>query len=120
MTKISRNWTSASVQMANACALSASVIVAGRPVVGLMMPDEWTAASVSFLVSACAGGTFRPLYGDDGNEVAFEGGACQAVAHHTKLEKVGAWFAAKIQSGSSYGDQDNQGAARAFVLFMQG
>jgi hypothetical protein len=115
-----RNWFSASAQIANGAALSASVCNAGRPIVGLLMPTAWTSASLTFDVCACPNGTFFPLYGDNNTEVVITPTACTAIANNSKLEKLSSWYGFRIRSGSTVSDADNQGAARTFIVFMQG
>lgn len=115
-----RNWESACIQIAATSSLSGSLIHAGRPVIGIMMPDEWTAASVGFHVSACPGGTFRPLYSDDNELVVTEGNACRALSACKCLDKLAPWWAFKIMSGSVNTDRDDQAAARTFAIFYEG
>jgi len=84
------------------------------------MPVAWTAASLSFDVAACPGGTLYPLFGDDGNEIAIKASASQMIANHNKLEKLESSWAFRIRSGSTVSDVDDQGAARTFIIFYQG
>ncbi len=112
-----RNWISGSVVIPSSSSLSGSMLIAARINQSIMMPDEWTAGSLSFQVSACPGGTFRNLYSVDGVEVAFEAAACQAI---TNSGDIGTWYGMKIRSGSTVDDPDDQGAARTLVIFSQG
>ena len=118
-TGLIRNWQSASVQIANACAVSGSIIHAGRPVIGIMMPEAWTGSRIGFQVAACSGGTFRELYSDDNQEVLATVGASRAVAASARLDKLAPWYAMKVVSGCK-GSQENQGAARTLVIFYEG
>ena len=115
-----RNWDSASLVIPNGSSLSGSLVHAGRPIVGILMPEAWTAASISFDVAACAGGTLYPLYGDDLTQVAIKGSACVAIANNTKLEKLSSWWAFRIRSGCGVASPVDQGAARTFAVFFQG
>ena len=117
---LTRNWVSASLQIASGSSLSASLIIAGRPIIGIQMPVAWTSASISFDVTACPGGTLYPLYDDAGFQIAIPGTACAAIANSTKLEKLASWWGFRIRSGSAVDDPDDQGAARTFVVFSQG
>jgi hypothetical protein len=96
------------------------LIHAGRPVIGIGMPEGWTEASLSFDVAVCPGGTLYPLYGDDGNEVAIAPTACTVIANHNKLEKLASSWAFRVRSGSTVGDPDDQAAARTFAIFYPG
>jgi len=119
-TGLIRNWQSASLQIDNASSLSGSIIHAGRPVVGVLMPEAWTAASLSFDVAACPGGTLYPLFGDDGAEIAIKASGCQMIANHNKLEKLASSWAFRIRSGCGVASAVDQGAARTFIVFYQG
>ena len=115
-----RNWTSASISIANGSSLSGSLLIAGRPIIGVGMPDEWTAGSLSFAVSACENGTFRTLFDQDGVEVALETSASLAIGSGCRMNYLQGWYSMKIRSGSSVDDPDDQGAARTLVIFSQG
>ena len=119
-TGLTRNYTSASLSMPAGSSLSASVIVAGFPIVSLMMPASWDSASLSFDVAACVGGTFFPLYDDAGTEVAIPTGASRAIANATRLEKLGVWAAFRIRSGCGVASVVDQGGARTFITFLEG
>ena len=115
-----RNWQSASLSIAAGSSLSASLIVAGRPIVGLLMPEFWTAASMSFDVSACPGGTFYPLYSDSGTEMAMKGSACRAVGASLVLDKLSSWWAMRVRSGCGVASAVDQASARQITVFYQG
>lgn len=115
-----RNWMSASAQIPNASSLSASVLIAGRPIVNIGMPAAWTAASLSFDVSACEAGTFFPLYGDDGNEVAIAAAASTQIGNHNKLEKLAGWYGMRVRSGPGVASGIDQGAARTLIVIQSG
>ena len=120
ITGLIRNWESASLQIASGSSLSGSIIHAGRPIVGIQMPTTWTAASLSFDVTACPGGTLYPLYDDSKTQVAIAPTACTAIANNTKLEKLSSWWAFRIRSGAGVASAVDQAAARTFVIFYQG
>lgn len=118
-TGMRRNWVSARVQIASSCAVSGSIIHAGRPVIGIMMSDEWTGSTLGFQVAACPGGTFRELYSDSNEEVLATVGASRAVAASDCLDKLAPWYALKCVSGCKEA-QENQAAARTLVIFYEG
>ena len=115
-----RNWQSASLSIAAGSSLSASLIVAGRPILGLLMPEFWTAASLSFDVAACPGGAFYPLYSDAATQLAMKGSACVAVAACTVLDKLSSWYAMRVRSGCGAASVVDQACARQLTLFFQG
>ena len=119
-TDMRRNWFSASAEIANVAAISGSILSAGRPIDGILMPTVWTSASLGFDVCACPNGTFYPLYGDNNTEVVLTVTACTAIANNSKLEKLSSWYGFRLRSGSTVSDADNQGAARKWIAFKQG
>lgn len=112
------NWNATALTIPNASSLSSSMVIAGRTVLGLMAPVAWTAASVSFDVSACPGGTFFPLYNDNGVLFSLTMGASRAIGA-SALDRVGRFYGMRLRSGSAVAG-DDQGAARVFVAFTQG
>lgn len=84
------------------------------------MDAFWTAASISFDVSACPGGVFLPLYNDNGNQLSIPVTACTAIAANTVLDKLSGWFAFRIRSGCGVASPTDQGSARTIVAFIEG
>ncbi|MHA2135266.1 MAG: hypothetical protein ACW99J_15505 [Candidatus Thorarchaeota archaeon] len=119
-TGLTRNWVAASLQIPNGSSLSASLVIAGRPIITIGMPTAWTAASISFDVSACENGTFFPLYGDNGIQISVPAAASTQIGNHNKLEKLAGWYAMRIRSGSVVGEEIDQGAARTLIVFSSG
>lgn len=120
-TGLIRSWYSASTSMGagSGSALTASVLIAGRPIVGIVMPEVWTAASLTFDANACPGGTMYPVYDCGIKEVAIQGNASTIIAGSV-LDFLDRFYAFRIRSGSSVSDADNQGASRVFVVYRQG
>ena len=112
------NWNATALTIPNASSLSSSMVLAGRPVVGLLAPVAWTAASLTFDVSACAGGTFFPLYNDDNTMFAIRMGASRAFGAST-FDRLGRFYGLRLRSGSAVAG-DDQGAARVFIVHTQG
>jgi hypothetical protein len=106
--------------MPAASSLSASLVIEGRSIVNILPPASWDSASLTFDVSACAGGTFYPLYGDNNAEVVIQFTACTAIGNHSKLEKLAGWYGMRIWSGSAVGDPDDQTVARTFIISQSG
>ena len=118
--KMTRSWFSEAITIANASSISGSFLLAGRPIVGIVMPEVWTQASLTFDVNACAGGTFYPLTDDGGNVIRLSPSGSTAIANNTKLEKLSSWYGMRIRSGCGAASRVDQGAARTFVIFSQG
>ena len=106
-----------SVTIANAGNLSDAIDMRPYTMATVHMPAAWTTASIGFKVSTSKGGTFLPLYDDDGNLVqidsptaskAYTVPAAVAAAHYIKL-----WS----QDGSA--SNTAQGAARTLVLDLK-
>ena len=120
--KITRSWYSEAITMGmgSGSAISGSCLIAGRPIVSIVMPEAWTQASLTFDVNACPGGTFFPLTDDGGNVIRISPTASTAIANNTKLEKLSSWYAFRIRSGCGAASTVDQAAARTFVIFSQG
>ena len=84
------------------------------------MPASWDSASLSFDVNAGPGGTFFPLYGDDGTQVSVANTACTQIGNHNKLEKLAGWYGMRIRSGSIVGEEIDQEVARTFFVISSG
>lgn len=117
-----RSWYSASTSMGtgSGSALTASVLIAGRPIVGIVMPEVWSPqASMTFDVSACPGGTFYPLYDCGKKELVLTVAASTAIAGSV-LDFLQPWYGFRIRSGSAVADADDQIASRVFIIYRQG
>ncbi|MBU0598849.1 hypothetical protein KKF61_07755 [Patescibacteria group bacterium] len=124
ITGITRNFHSASVQFGAAASLSGSMAHAGRPIIGMIAPQSWTAACLLFEVAACTGGTFHKLYSDNGNFlVQMNFSASRAYAASSVLDKLAPFAAFRLVSGSvNSGTLQGiqQASARSFVFFTEG
>jgi len=116
-TRIS-DWDATALTIPNASSLSSSMVLAGRTMVGLMAPVAWTAASICFDVSACAGGTFFPLYNDDNVIFTLKMSASRAYGA-SAFGRLGRFYGMRIRSGSAVAG-DDQAAARVFIVHTQG
>ena len=115
-----RNATSTALTISNASSISTSMVIAGWSDIHIVVPEAWTAASISFDVSACSGGTFYPLYDDAGAQVAIPVVASTAIANKAKLSMLTPWYGMRIRSGCGAASRVDQGAARTFVVVTQG
>ena len=113
------NWEATALTIPNASSLSSSMVLAGRPVVGLLAPVAWTGASLTFDVSACAGGTFFPLYNDDNTLFTLKISASRAYGA-SAFGRIGRFYGLRLRSGSAVAAADDQAAARVFIVHTQG
>jgi hypothetical protein len=121
---VTRNWESASIGIDASASLSGSLIHAGRPILGMAMPQNWTAASILFEVMACPGGTWHRLRSDDANAyVQMQASGSCAYAACSVLDKVGPFWAFRLVSGSiktNAFEGIQQASARTFAVFFEG
>jgi hypothetical protein len=101
------------ILIANGQSLSAAVPLGADTLVGIVMPAAWTAAALTFLVSADGGASFQSLFNDAGTEVSVTVTAAEFVAIDPKYYR-GANFI-KVRSGTS-ATPVAQGADRALTL----
>ncbi len=82
----------------NAASITATINLRDKILVGLQMPAAWTAAELTFQVSADSdGATFANLYDQDGNEVVYQA-AVDRYIQFTPSDWVGINFL-RIRSG---------------------
>lgn len=93
-------------------ALSAAVDLDGVALVGIQMPASWTAANLTFQVSA-DGVTYADLYNQSGSEVVVTAAANRYIALDPTLFQ--GIRRLKIRSGTS-GTPVNQAASRTLLL----
>lgn len=88
-----------------------------RSLVGLVTPSAWTAAAISFLVSA-DGTNYFPLYNSAGTEVTIPSASIATGAGRAfslNPQDFAGWRYVKVVSGVN-GTTVNQGAARVVTL----
>lgn len=81
------------------------------------IPAEWTAASIGFKVASARGGTFLPLYNENGALVQIASPLVDA-AYSAPAELAGAQFI-KLWSQDGTGSNTNQAADRDLVIDMK-
>jgi hypothetical protein len=101
------------VTIANGAALSDAIDMRRYSFLVVHMPAAWTAASIGFQVSDSLGGTYDPLYDDDGNLLEITSPAVDKA--YTAPAAVAAAHFLKIWSETS-GSGVNQGAERSLIL----
>ena len=107
---------SPSVTIAETESLSGDVDLQGgeRQLVGIQMPAAWTAAGVSFAVSA-DGTTWVPLYWDD-SEYVVDAAASRGIS--LEPSAFAGWPYVRVRSGTA-GTPVNQDAERTLVVMTR-
>lgn len=104
--------------IASGASLSDAIHLDERQLVGIQMPAAWTAASLTFAVSA-DGVTFVPLYWDGAEyTIAAAGGAAASLGVSLEPSAFAGWPFVKVRSGTS-GTPVNQGAERTLVVLTR-
>jgi hypothetical protein len=67
------------VTIANGASQSEEIDLQGADALAIIIPAAWTAAAITFLVSADPGGTYGPLYDDAGTEATVASAAVVAL-----------------------------------------
>jgi hypothetical protein len=113
---IERATSNSVLTIAASAALSEAIDM--RPFTGgvISMPAAWTAASISFKVSAASNGTFQPLYDKNGTLVAVTAAAATEIA--LPAEVFGSRFI-KLWSETAGADV-TQDAARSITVSLKG
>lgn len=83
----------------------------------LYMPAAWTAASIGFQIATETGGTYYPLYDEDGTLVQISSPAVDN-AYSLPKELFSARFV-KLWSQDGAASGTNQGAARTIVIELK-
>jgi hypothetical protein len=106
-------WT-ANATIANGAALSDAFDFSRFASLIVTLPATWTAASIAFHVSNSQGGTYVPLYDDDGNLAQIDSPTASK-AYNAPAALAGAhWVKLWSQNGS--GTNTNQAAERILGL----
>jgi hypothetical protein len=106
--------------IANGASLSDAIELGDgvRQVCGIQMPAAWTAASLTFAVSA-DGITYSPLYFDTGEyTVAAGAGAVASAGISLEPRAFAGWPYVKVRSGTA-ASAVNQGAARTLTVLTR-
>jgi len=114
---ITRERNTVTVTIVNGKALSNAFDFSYLTMGVLHMPSAWTAASIGFKVSSESGGTFQPLYDQDGGLVQISSPAA-GKAYALPAELAGAMYV-KLWSQNGSGTDTNQGAERSIVLDLK-
>lgn len=104
--------TTQTVTIANGAAISGNVELTA-PMFGIDMPAAWTAADLTFQVSA-DGGTYSDLYDELGVETNVKAAASRAIRFTNPGQWLGVRFL-RIRSGTAAAPV-NQGGARVLTL----
>lgn len=105
----------ATESLSDAIVIKPSYDGALRPA-GVAMPSAWTAANLTFEVSADGGATYNPLYDGQGNEYVVTAAAARYILLDPAVFRSISCF--KIRSGTS-GLPVVQVATRVITVYMQ-
>jgi hypothetical protein len=117
MPNLTRESSHVTVTIANGANLSGEIDMSQFSMLIVHMPSAWTAASIGFKVASESGGTFLPLYDDDGNLLQIDSpGASKAYAAPAGV--AGCSFV-KLWSQNGSGTNTNQGGDRSIVVELK-
>jgi len=100
--------------IASGAALSDEFRFDGFALAVIHMPSTWTAASIGFKVASASGGTFLPLYDEDGTLVQIDSPTADK-AYVAPAELAAAQYV-KLWSQDGSGNDANQAAARSIPV----
>jgi hypothetical protein len=98
--------------------ISGEIDLGDKVFAGLIMPAEWTAAVITFLVAKESGGTFYSLYNDAGTEISLTVAAGTAVGIADVALALAPWRYVKLRSGTA-ASPVAQGADRVINLVLK-
>lgn len=115
-----RAGTTLTVTIANGAAVSGEIDMHNYSMVIVHMPAAWTAARLAVQASPASGGTFQPLYDEDGNIICANGGANVAVnmSYVIPPSVAGARFI-ELWSENGAGADTNQGGDRVLTVDLK-
>lgn len=102
--------------ISNGTSLSDEVDLRGNRLVGIIMPQFWGAAGLSFQASDTSGGTYWVVDKDDGTELTLTVSASRHVIIDPARYIMGPYI--KLRSGTS-STPLNQGADRVIKLLLE-
>lgn len=99
--------------------LSGALDVRGYSSMAIYMPSAWTTANLTFAASPVPGGTFNPVYGDDGNEINVVAAASRMISIDIFSNALSKLHFIKFRSGT-VGTAVNQDADRDLYILLKG
>ena len=115
MAMFRRGMDHAGVTIAASGHTSGAIDFCGKSFMVVHMPAAWTAASLAFQVCALEGGTYTPLYDDDGNLLEIAASASKSFTAPSAIAGC-AWV--RLWSETS-GSNVTQDAERSFAITMK-
>ncbi len=109
-------WESVPITIANGQSISGAANLGGLRLFGIVMPAAWTAASITFQMSADGGSTWNNVYDQNGNEVTVTAGSSRFIALDPATLPAVQWLQARSGTASS---PVNQGADRSLTLVLR-
>jgi hypothetical protein len=105
------------VTIASGAALSDAIDMRDFVYLSVALPSAWTAASIGFYVASSLGGTFQPLYDDDGNLAQIDSPAASKT--YSAPAALGGGHFLKLWSQNGSGTNTNQAAERSLVVHLK-
>ena len=99
-------------------ALSTVIPLGGRTYMAITVSPEWTEAALTFLASNEEGGTFLPVYKEDGTELTITSAnvvASRNIGMGALMQYLSPFKYIKLRSGTA-ASPVNQAAARPFLI----
>lgn len=110
--------TTKTATIANGAALSGEIDLEGARVITVHMPAAWTAADLGIKASPTSGGTFNPLYDDEGTLVSASVDADQVITFDRFALPLAGVRYIKLWSQNA-GADENQGGARSLTVELR-
>lgn len=117
ITPIQRDVAYVTLTIANAANVSDALDFRLFSMLTVLMPAAWTSASIGFKVCSTEGGTYVPLYDDNGNLVQIDSPAVDC-AYAAPAAVAGALWV-KLWSQDGAAANANQGAERTVIVDLK-
>ena len=104
--------------IANGESQSGAIPIGGRTYVAITVSPQWTAAALTFLASNEEGGTFLPVYKEDGTELTIASAnvvVSRNIGLGALMQYLSPFKFIKLRSGTA-ATPVNQAAARPFLI----
>ena len=104
--------------IANGESQSGAIPIGGRTYVAITVSPQWTAAALTFLASNEEGGTFLPVYKEDGTELTIASAnvvVSRNIGLGALMQYLSPFKFIKLRSGTA-ATPVNQDAARPFLI----
>lgn len=99
-------------------ALTPAVLLRSYELKGVIIPPDWTAASLTLQASRAETGTFVNVFDDAGAEVTFTVASDRYVVLGAQVEKAAGVEFLKLRSGTAAAPVNQTGANKTLVLVL--